>query len=193
MPRLGHDDRELWLFCGDLCGSFAALTCTQLLHQSLNSCVTSRVAFSESFKTPLGRFLHRYTSLTELVCSPPRSLLHNTKVGADRCTIDVSTDCVIVSLEPHASEPSELCVLSISRVPSIPSVPSWTCLSLSSLLTASILRSLSTTLLLNQNTSRLRAEPHLFDTCECSREDGQFYPLRHFTSQRMIHHSQAIL
>ena len=104
--------------------------------------MTPCVAFSARSRplrtlSPLISFYHW------LVCSPPRSLLHNTKVGADRCTVDVSTGCVIVSLEPHASEPTELCVLSISRLPSMLSVPSWTCLSLSSLLTASILRSLS--------------------------------------------------
>ena len=151
----------------------------------MTSCATN-------LQDPLGRFLHQFPSLT-------LSLLHNTKVGADQCTVDVSTGCVIVSLEPHASEPFELCVLSV-QVPSIPSIPSWTCLSISSLLTASFLKS-----------TQLEPKPHrdLVQNHTCSStsrvldhaafvlvhvsEDGQFHPLRHITRQRMTHDSQAII
>ena len=99
MPRPGHDDRELWLFCGDLWWIVRGFD----LHAMTApvSKLACDPAFSTSFKTPCGAFS------TDFLLSLSWFVVHH---GHCSCTVDVSTGCVIVSLEPHASEPSELCV-----------------------------------------------------------------------------------
>ena len=58
MPRLGHDDRKLWLFCGDLWWIVRGFDWHQLTAPICEFTCDLMRSLLRELQDPLGRFLH---------------------------------------------------------------------------------------------------------------------------------------